>query len=658
MKSFNKLVSVVIPVYNQEKYLNISIPSVQNQTYSNLEIIAVNDGSTDSSANILAKYAENDNRIKIVEKTNGGLVDATITGIKNASGNYVAFLDPDDYWGEDFIYNLVQGMDETCDFSAAGFYYDNCGELQPYCLSETRSLNEADIARLVNNYLPDESGFGIFNLLFISRWNKVYSMRCVKKAVETFENYKGITLGEDSIFTYLVLKNSKHGIVSQAANSYYYNIGNQNSMMKNRGAEKHIEKAKYAFSVFGEMLRANRDSDDAAYILYYYLVETLYERTAKQGYEIFSNMYRTLCHDEVYRKALKIMSHHSGRLKQKCKVMLRLYVKSPKLYMFCEKNVMEWLRNAKYFAEDCKFAVKSLLKNGLVKTRYGCKFRANRRNAFKDMEDYLPELESRITPLLKDYIGVETNLDECPIERNIFVFWWDGFDNAPIIVKKCLETVKKYHPNSKVIEITKDTFLDYTDIHPTILKDFNDGKISVQTFSDILRFNLLKNNGGTWIDATIFFADKYDLSERLTDKAFESVEFATSKNFLQYKGESCSWSGYFITSRKNSIFVQAVNHVFEQYYLTYGTYSIYFFIDAVMMICKLNRIDGGALHKIHYNPHDMFVMSKMLDQPYDERYLKQFRGIPQKLNWFYKKKENRNDTVFDKVVNAILEEDK
>ena len=96
------VVSIILPIFNQEAYLDISIPSVQNQTYKNLEIICVNDGSTDSSVEILKKYEEQDNRIIIISKKNGGLVDATIAGIKRATGEYIVFLDPDDYIGNDF----------------------------------------------------------------------------------------------------------------------------------------------------------------------------------------------------------------------------------------------------------------------------------------------------------------------------------------------------------------------------------------------------------------------------------------------------------------------------------------------------------------------------------------------------------------------------
>ena len=92
--------SVIIPVYNVEKYLNECVDSVLNQTYKNFEVILINDGSTDSSPQICDSYAEKDNRIKVIRKENGGASSARNVGIKNMTGNYVLFMDSDDFWDD------------------------------------------------------------------------------------------------------------------------------------------------------------------------------------------------------------------------------------------------------------------------------------------------------------------------------------------------------------------------------------------------------------------------------------------------------------------------------------------------------------------------------------------------------------------------------
>ena len=261
----------------------------------------------------------------------------------------------------------------------------------------------------------------------------------------------------------------------------------------------------------------------------------------------------------------------------------------------------------------------------------------------------LPELERRIEPFLKEYVNKETDYSLSPIEKNIFVFWWDGFDQAPEIVKECLASIKYHYRDHNVIEITKYTYRDFTDIHCEILHGYENGFISVQTFSDILRFNLLKNNGGIWIDATIFFTSKFEMVERLENKSFESVQFASSSSFLQYKNQTCSWSGYFIASRKGGILVSAADYVFEQYYLTYKTYSIYFFIDALMMILKINHIDNDVLNKVQKSTGDMFLLGKLFHAGYSELYLPVICKIPQKLQWVFQVSSNQNN-LFRKLI--------
>lgn len=91
------MLSVIIPIYNVEKYLTKCIESVINQTYKNIEIILVNDGSTDNSKAIIDKYSSIDSRIKVINKKNGGLSDARNVGIELAKGEYITFLDSDDW---------------------------------------------------------------------------------------------------------------------------------------------------------------------------------------------------------------------------------------------------------------------------------------------------------------------------------------------------------------------------------------------------------------------------------------------------------------------------------------------------------------------------------------------------------------------------------
>ena len=103
----NPLISIVVPVYNAEKTLEKCLDSILCQTYHCLEIILVNDGSTDSSGNICDDYATKDNRIQVIHKQNGGVSSARNVGIDAASGDYIGFVDSDD-WIDPRMYEVLQ----------------------------------------------------------------------------------------------------------------------------------------------------------------------------------------------------------------------------------------------------------------------------------------------------------------------------------------------------------------------------------------------------------------------------------------------------------------------------------------------------------------------------------------------------------------------
>lgn len=109
-----ELISVVVPVYNVQEHIENCLNSLISQTYTNLQIILVDDGSTDESGKICDRYKELDNRVTVIHKPNGGLADARNTGLKQVKGDYIAFLDSDDYiyktMYED-LYNLLKDYD-------------------------------------------------------------------------------------------------------------------------------------------------------------------------------------------------------------------------------------------------------------------------------------------------------------------------------------------------------------------------------------------------------------------------------------------------------------------------------------------------------------------------------------------------------------------
>ena len=122
------MVSIIVPVYNVSKYLSKCIESLIHQKYKNIEIILVNDGSSDNSLNICKKYQKKDNRIVLIDKKNGGVSSARNAGVAIAKGEYIVFVDGDDYLELDFVKYMVDIITKNnCDFAISKncFKYEN-----------------------------------------------------------------------------------------------------------------------------------------------------------------------------------------------------------------------------------------------------------------------------------------------------------------------------------------------------------------------------------------------------------------------------------------------------------------------------------------------------------------------------------------------------
>ena len=115
-----KKISVIIPVYNCENYISDCINSVIKQSYKNIEIILVNDGSSDNSENIINSFSKNDKRIKYFSKNNAGVSSARNYGIEHSTGDFIIFIDADDFIEEDYIANLIKNNEEF-DFAMMGY---------------------------------------------------------------------------------------------------------------------------------------------------------------------------------------------------------------------------------------------------------------------------------------------------------------------------------------------------------------------------------------------------------------------------------------------------------------------------------------------------------------------------------------------------------
>lgn len=204
------LVSVIIPVYNSEDYLDACVLSVLKQTYQSLEIIIVNDGSTDNSLSIIRKYEQLDNRIFCINKSNEGLPLARKSGLDHAHGKYIQHLDSDDTLLETAIERLVNRAEETeADIVAAPFYF---------CFQDKSPQKSADLR------FDELSGFEYYcEILHFQAYWSVWS-NFQKRSLfldNIIQTVPDISFGEDAILmTQLILNADKVVSLSEPILNY------------------------------------------------------------------------------------------------------------------------------------------------------------------------------------------------------------------------------------------------------------------------------------------------------------------------------------------------------------------------------------------------------------------------------------------------------
>lgn len=164
-KEYLKMISVIIPVFNIEQYLEKCIESIVNQTYRNLQIILVDDGSTDKSGDICDIYAQKDSRIKVIHKKNGGLSDARNDGLEKAEGDLVSFIDGDD-WIHPQMYEIMTGAIEKTSSDMAVCQYQQT--------DEKSFLRSIDICGLSYTTVSGTQAMTDMSNIYPMAWNKLY----------------------------------------------------------------------------------------------------------------------------------------------------------------------------------------------------------------------------------------------------------------------------------------------------------------------------------------------------------------------------------------------------------------------------------------------------------------------------------------------------
>ena len=218
------MISVIVPIFNISEYLEKCIESIINQSYSDLEIILVNDGSTDNSGSICDDYASRDERIKVIYKENGGLVTARKTGLEAATGEYIAFVDGDDWIDTNMYMEMLELCKEAnVDFVEAGYTYNRGGvDVKFSCKDEIVCLDDEERERLIKEWMCSAENATVRSTI----WSKLYRAEIIKCAYAKVDNVRA--LGEDYInYLHLIKCSEKIAVTSKV---YYHYSFRENSL--------------------------------------------------------------------------------------------------------------------------------------------------------------------------------------------------------------------------------------------------------------------------------------------------------------------------------------------------------------------------------------------------------------------------------------------
>lgn len=217
-----KLVSVIIPVYNAEIYLDKCIESVLDQSYTNLEVILINDGSTDSSEDICLRFSNIDNRVIYIKQHNAGPSSARNNGINIAKGEFIQFIDADDYLTPNSVEVMVNAMEDS-DFVIASYY-----NLFENAVEEKVTISPKVVGKYFKDDLLPRWGELVVEEMFHYTWNKLYKNKFIKDRIKFDENIK---ISEDMIFNIdYISVIEKINIINTPI--YYHIFYNQDSITK------------------------------------------------------------------------------------------------------------------------------------------------------------------------------------------------------------------------------------------------------------------------------------------------------------------------------------------------------------------------------------------------------------------------------------------
>lgn len=284
------MISVIVPVYNVEKYLDKCVESIVNQTYKELEIILVDDGSTDNCPAMCDNWAKKDNRIKVIHKENGGVSSARNIGLDNVTGEYIGFVDSDDYLEPNMYELLIENLTVTnSDISVCStFLVNENNDIKADNIFESQVLNQEEAVKFLSYKMNN------------SLWNKLFK----KEAFEGCKFEEGHTFGEDHLILLQVLKNVNR--VSFISDSLYYYVQRSNSTTGSKFSKRSFDQVYMKDALY------NYVKENYSYVSEYY---------RKLSFTARENMCRKIILSNAEREFAKELNEYKKYMKKEFSIV-------------------------------------------------------------------------------------------------------------------------------------------------------------------------------------------------------------------------------------------------------------------------------------------------------------------------------------------------
>lgn len=304
-----ELISIIIPAYNIDKYIGGCIDSILKQTYSNLEVIIVNDGSKDNTKDIIDEYTLKDKRIIAIHKENGGVSSARLRGIQESHGEYIGFVDGDDYIEPNMYEKLYENAKKyQADISHCGYQMVFPNRIDKYY--GTGKLVEQNHFTGLKDLLEG-------TMIEPGLWNKLYHKDIINRFIEKDCLDKSIKINEDLLMNYYLFNESNKSIFEDIC-LYHYQIRNSSAMSSKLNINKLLDPLK----VTKRLLQETKEIEELNKILrsryIYYLIylsiqdikgnKELVYKPRKEARKELRNIIFKILKDNAINKKNKIMA--------------------------------------------------------------------------------------------------------------------------------------------------------------------------------------------------------------------------------------------------------------------------------------------------------------------------------------------------------------